>query len=44
DMEISALHSAQVIWSDEQSLDFAQWLKKQNRPDYQAELGWPIKD
>lgn len=38
-----ALHDLQVGWSDEQSESFADYLRKQNRPDYQAELGWPIK-
>ena len=37
------LHSSQKIWSDEQSESFAEYLRKQNRPDYRAELGWPIK-
>jgi DNA polymerase-3 subunit epsilon len=40
---IEELHQAQVVWSDEQSKDFEAWFKKQNRPDYRAELGWPIK-
>jgi DNA polymerase-3 subunit epsilon len=38
------LHDLQATWADEQSIDFANWLKKQNRPDFQAELGWPIRD
>lgn len=41
---IEELHQSQVVWSDEQSKDFEAWFKKQNRPDYQAELGWPIKN
>jgi DNA polymerase III subunit epsilon len=44
--EISSqeLHDAQVLWSDQQSLEFAEYMKlKQNRPDFQAVLGWPIK-
>jgi DNA polymerase-3 subunit epsilon len=36
------LHASQVVWADEQALDFEKFLK-QNRPDYRAELGWPIK-
>jgi DNA polymerase-3 subunit epsilon len=42
-IEISDLHAAQVAWSDEQSLEFEKWLKQQDRPDYRAVLGWPIK-
>ena len=44
--EVSAkeLHDSQVIWSDEQTKEFAQYMQlKQNRPDFQAVLGWPIK-
>jgi DNA polymerase III subunit epsilon len=37
------LHEAQRIWSDQQSESFAEYLRKQNRPEYRAELGWPIK-
>jgi DNA polymerase-3 subunit epsilon len=43
-VEISALHASQAIWSDEQSLDFEKWFKQQDRPDYRAVLGWPIKN
>lgn len=43
-VEISELHASQVIWSDEQSLDFEKWFKQQDRPDYRAVLGWPIKN
>ena len=43
DVDAHELHRLQCIWSDEQSRDFAAWLKTQNRPDFQAELGWPIK-
>jgi DNA polymerase-3 subunit epsilon len=38
------LHASQVAWSDEQSLEFEAWLKQQDRPDYRAVLGWPIKN
>ena len=38
------LHNHQVVWSDQQSESFAEYLRKQNRPDYRAELGWPIKN
>jgi hypothetical protein len=41
---MSELHASQVIWSDEQSLEFEKWLKQQDRPDYRAVLGWPIKN
>lgn len=36
------LHNLQKIWSDEQSLDFAKFMKSQ-RPDFEPELGWPIR-
>lgn len=36
------LHDLQKIWSDEQSLDFAKFMKTQ-RPDFEPELGWPLK-
>jgi DNA polymerase-3 subunit epsilon len=42
-IEMADLHAAQVAWSDEQSLEFEKWLKQQDRPDYRAVLGWPIK-
>ena len=38
------LHGSQAAWSDEQSLEFEAWLKQQDRPDYRAVLGWPIKN
>ena len=38
------LHASQATWSDEQSLEFEAWLKQQDRPDYRAVLGWPIKN
>lgn len=44
--EVSAqeLHDSQVSWSDQQSLEFAEYMQvKQNRPDFQAVLGWPVK-
>ncbi len=43
-VEMSELHASQVIWSDEQSLEFEKWFKQQDRPDYRAVLGWPIKN
>ena len=45
ELAISAqeLHQQQKLWSDEQSESFAEYLRKQIRPDYRAELGWPIK-
>lgn len=44
-LNVSALelHASQVIWADEQALDFEKWMKTQNRPDFRAELGWPTK-
>jgi DNA polymerase-3 subunit epsilon len=43
DISASELHELQVGWADEQAIDFANYLKSQNRPDFQAELGWPIR-
>ena len=42
-IDANELHEMQKLWSDQQSESFADYLRKQNRPDYQAELGWPIK-
>jgi DNA polymerase-3 subunit epsilon len=44
DVDAVELHKMQKVWSDEQTKDFEAWFKKQNRPDYRAELGWPIKN
>lgn len=41
-MPADELHSLQKKWSDEQSLDFAKFMKTQ-RPDFEPELGWPLK-
>jgi DNA polymerase-3 subunit epsilon len=41
DIPIEKLHEAQSQWSDEQSESFAKFMRQQNRPDFQAELGWP---
>jgi DNA polymerase-3 subunit epsilon len=43
DIPIESLHDAQAKWSDEQSESFAKFMRQQNRPDFQAELGWPIR-
>ncbi|SCX12226.1 3'-5' exonuclease [Candidatus Aquiluna sp. UB-MaderosW2red] len=43
DLTAGALHSLQVGWADEQAISFAEYLKTQNRPDFQAELGWPVR-
>jgi DNA polymerase-3 subunit epsilon len=43
-VEASELHASQVVWSDEQSLEFEKWFKQQDRPDCRAVLGWPIKN
>lgn len=37
------LHAAQKQWADEQAKDFENWMKTQNRPDFRAELGWPVR-
>ena len=42
-IDVNELHELQSTWSDQQSESFAEYLRKQNRPDYRAELGWPIK-
>lgn len=39
----SELHASEIIWADEQALEFERWMKTQNRPDFRAELGWPTK-
>jgi DNA polymerase-3 subunit epsilon len=38
------LHNSQADWADEQAKDFENWMKTQNRPDFRAELGWPVRD
>ena len=43
-MELDALHDAQIEWARAQALDFEKWMKTQNRPDFRAELGWPVRD
>ena len=43
DRPAQELHALQAAWSDEQSLSFEKYMKQQNRPDFQAVLGWPIK-
>ncbi|MEY5024176.1 MAG: hypothetical protein RL569_1089 [Actinomycetota bacterium] len=45
ELNVSAeqLHASQVVWADEQALEFEKWMKTQNRPDFRAELGWPTK-
>lgn len=44
DLDVLQLHELQRTWADEWTLGMQQWLKSQNRPDFRAELGWPIKD
>jgi DNA polymerase-3 subunit epsilon len=43
DLPTSELHVLQAGWADEQAISFAEYLKSQNRPDFQAELGWPVR-
>ena len=43
DIDVAELHELQKIWADEWSVEMEQFLKKQNRSDFRAELGWPIK-
>ena len=42
-IDVLELHDFQSGWSDQQAESFAEYLRKQNRPDYRSELGWPIK-
>jgi DNA polymerase-3 subunit epsilon len=44
DIDVNDLHELQRGWADEWSLSMQEFFKKQNRPDFRAELGWPIKD
>ena len=44
DTDVNELHELQRAWADEWSLSMQEFLKKQNRPDFRAELGWPIRD
>ena len=39
----SDLHDQQVIWADEQARDCEKWAKTAIRPDFRAELGWPVR-
>ena len=41
---IEELHSLQKIWADEQSESFADYLRRNGKPEAKAELGWPIRD
>lgn len=43
DIDPLELHDLQAKWADEWQLSMQEFLKKQNRPDFRAELGWPIK-
>ncbi|NBU22935.1 MAG: 3'-5' exonuclease [Actinobacteria bacterium] len=43
-MDANELHELQIGWAKEQALDFEKWMKTQNRPDFRAELGWPVRD
>ena len=43
-MDLESLHNAQIEWAKAQALDFEKWMKTQNRPDFRAELGWPVRD
>lgn len=43
-LEVEALHNSQIEWAHAQALDFEKWMKTQNRPDFRAELGWPVRD
>ena len=44
DIDLGELHDLQARWADEWQLSMQEFLKKQNRPDFRAELGWPIKN
>ena len=44
DIDVNDLHDLQAKWADEWQLSMQEYLNKQNRPDFRAELGWPIKN
>ena len=37
------LHEAQVSWSEESDLSFAEFMRKSGKPDFVAQIGWPEK-
>lgn len=45
ELAISAaeLHELQVVWADEWALSFEKYMKEKVRPDFQADLGWPVR-
>lgn len=41
-LELEELHNLQIAWSEEQNLDFAKFMRTRN-PEYQPEIGWPMR-
>jgi DNA polymerase III subunit epsilon len=41
-VDVFDLHRAQVAWSEAQNRDFEQYMR-QHRPEFTAEIGWPLK-
>jgi DNA polymerase-3 subunit epsilon len=37
------LHEAQISWSEESDLSFAEFMRKSGKPDFVAQIGWPEK-
>lgn len=37
------LHELQSVWADEWSREREEYFKRENRPGYRAEYGWPIR-
>lgn len=43
-MTIEELHALQKGWADKQAESFADYLRRNGKPEARAELGWPIKN
>jgi DNA polymerase III subunit epsilon len=41
-VDVFDLHRAQIAWSEAQNRDFEQYMR-QHRPEFTAEIGWPLK-
>jgi DNA polymerase III subunit epsilon len=44
DVPLEQLHQSQVIWADEWAKEFESYMKAKVRPDFQADLGWPVRN
>lgn len=42
-MSLAELHELQKVWADQQAESFADYLRRNGKPEAKAELGWPIK-